>query len=94
MKAEIIALFALVTLISFASQPVHSQMDTQRARTNPEQWHSHQMNQPAPSASERDDLSNDRLDEIRQLYVEAQRELEKKPTPGNAPSAPISHQTK
>ncbi len=36
------------------------------------------MNQPPPGASDKNAISKNRLDEIRQLYMQAKQELEKK----------------
>ncbi len=49
------------------------------------QWLSHQMNQPPPPpTSDRQKVSQDRIDEIQQLYEQARKEAEakaKKPVP-------------
>ncbi|MGO9121736.1 MAG: hypothetical protein ACLQPD_29515 [Desulfomonilaceae bacterium] len=42
-----------------------------------DQWVSHQMNQPPPG-TDKYSISQQRLEEIRQLYLQAKQELEKK----------------
>ncbi|AFM25104.1 hypothetical protein [Desulfomonile tiedjei] len=42
---------------------------------------SHQMNQPPPSLGDRYDVSADRLDDIRELYLQARKEIEAKKDP-------------
>ena len=44
----------------------------------PNQWVSHQMNQPPPPTSERHKISQDRIDELQQLYELARKEQEAK----------------
>ncbi len=94
MKTETTFFFILLTCASAALQPVHAQTRPQTSRTNPELWRSHQMNQPAAGASEKNDLSNDRIEEIRQLYLEAQRELESKSDSLQPTSPQLNHQMK
>lgn len=43
-----------------------------------DQGMSHQMNQPAPSLGDRYDVSADRLDDIRELYLQARKEMDAK----------------
>lgn len=94
MKTGTALFLILLALATFAFQPVHAQSRPQTSRTNPEQWRSHQMNQPAPTASEKNDLSSERIEEIRQLYIEAQRESESKSNPSQPISTQLNHQMK
>lgn len=94
MKAKPVCFIILLTLILVTSQTISAQSRTQTSTTNPDQWRSHQMNQPTPAASEKNDLSNDRLDEIRQLYMEAQRELESRNDALQPKSIQLNHQMK
>jgi hypothetical protein len=45
---------------------------------SPDRWVSHQMNQPLPGAGDKYSFSQDRLDEIQQLYLQAKKELDAK----------------
>jgi hypothetical protein len=72
----LISLFAVV-LFDLDSAPVEAQTIQPRGGTSSDQWASHQMNQPPPS-QDRHPVSQDRLDEIRQLYLQAKQEAEKK----------------
>lgn len=67
----LIACFVLTCSVAFG------QSTSQADRPSSDQWVSHQMNQPPPSA-DRYKVSQDRIDEIRQLYDLAKRETEAK----------------
>lgn len=71
--------FCLIAVVSLCWSPTRVQAQTAQPRggTNPDQWSSHQMNQPPPS-QDRHNVSQDRLDEIRELYLQAKQEAEKK----------------
>ena len=94
MKTKPLCFIILLALYLITSQTVIAQGLPQTTRTNPDQWRSHQMNQPAPAASENNDLSNERLEEIKQLYMEAQRELESRTDPLQPKSRQLNHQMK
>ena len=94
MKIQPVCFIILLTLSLITSQTVIAQSLPQTTRTNPDQWRSHQMNQPAPAASENNDLSNERLEEIKQLYIEAQKELESRTNPLQPKSTQLNHQMK
>jgi hypothetical protein len=68
--------FLIVVLIAGVSFSVHAQQTSQNA-PSPDRWLSHQMNQPAPDFGERN-LSQERLNELRELYELAKREAEAK----------------
>ncbi len=57
--------------------PADAQTAQQTGSTNPDQWISHQMNQPPPT-QDKYSVSQDRLNEIRDLYLQAKQEAEKK----------------
>jgi hypothetical protein len=67
----------LIALLSAQSDVASAQTTSQPPPAKTDQWNSHQMNQPPPGDSDRHSLSKDRLNEIRQLYLQAQQELEK-----------------
>lgn len=94
MKTLGILFLTVIAIMMLATGPVNGQSANSATKSNPEQWRSHQMNQPSPSASEKDKLSTDRLEEIKQLYMEAKRESEKKPASENKPVFPLNHQMK
>lgn len=56
----------------------HAQAPSRRTSGSPDPWASHQMNQPSPVSRKKLQLSQQRIDEIRQLYLEAKKELEAK----------------
>jgi hypothetical protein len=56
----------------------YAQPRTHRDRDNPQQWVSHQMNQPPPETGVKNNLSQERIEEIRQLYELAKREAEQR----------------
>ncbi len=60
--------------------PTFAQTSQSQNATRSEQWVSHQMNQPPPSA-DKYSMSEDVLDDIRQLYLDAKLESEKKKQP-------------
>jgi len=66
-----------VIVLCITHIPANGQQARQGASGSPDQWLSHQMNQPPPGAGEKD-LSQDRLDDIRQLYDLARKEAEAK----------------
>ena len=43
-----------------------------------DQWVSHQMNQPLPGTGDKYSVSQDRLDDIQQLYLQAKKEMDAK----------------
>jgi hypothetical protein len=94
MKLGILFFLVALFLTTFVSPPTNAQSPTLTPNTNAEQWRSHQMNQPSPSSGENDVLSNDRLEEIRQLYMEAKREAEKKPPSESRNPHSVNHQMK
>lgn len=94
MKTKPVCFIILLTLTLVTSQTIFAQSRPQTSTTNPDQWRSHQMNQPVPAASEKNDLSNDRLEEIRQLYMEAQKELESRSDALQPKSTQLNHQMK
>ena len=73
-----VLLLLVVPMIVFWTMPgmVQAQHSFQDAPSR-DQWVSHQMNQPPPDMSDKQ-LSQDRLDELRQLYELARREAEAK----------------
>jgi hypothetical protein len=45
-----------------------------------DQWVSHQMNQPPPDTTDKNALSQEMIDEIKQLYLQAKKDQEAKTT--------------
>jgi hypothetical protein len=79
-------LIVLVTMtIFFSAYPARAQVTSQNPPATTDQWLSHQMNQPPPG-TDKYSISQNRLEEIRQLYLQAKQELEKKTDkkPGDA----------
>ncbi len=73
-RASLICL-VLIIVGCLAAAPLAAQVTSQGAPGPSDQWKSHQMNQPPP-AVDRHTVSPDRLDEIRQLYQQAKKELD------------------
>jgi hypothetical protein len=80
-RASLICL-ALIVASFLVTAPLSAQVTSQGVPGSTDQWKSHQMNQPAPGA-DRYTVSQDRLEDIRQLYLQAKKDLtdktEKKP---------------
>ncbi len=74
MKAVLILCCILAgIMLCLTHIPAHAQQPQQAGRGSPDQWLSHQMNQPPPDSGAKD-LSQDRVDDIRQLYEQAKKE--------------------
>jgi hypothetical protein len=80
-RASLICL-VLIAASFLVAAPLSAQVTSQGVPGSTDQWKSHQMNQPAPGA-DRYTVTPDRLEDIRQLYLQAKKELsdkaEKKP---------------
>jgi len=75
------ALFVILLLVCVCcsvDRAAAQQTPDQGDSASPKQWLSHQMNQPPPPQSDRFKISQDRIDEIQQLYESARKEREKK----------------
>jgi hypothetical protein len=74
-----VCLIWLSATVALCCLPVHAepQSSHQSGGTNPNQWISHQMNQPPPTR-DNNTISQDRMDEVRDLYLQAKQEAEKK----------------
>jgi hypothetical protein len=70
----------LVAFLGFLSLSLEANAQTahQTAPATRDQSISHQMNQPPPSVGDRYDVSADRLDDIRELYLQARKEMDAK----------------
>jgi hypothetical protein len=77
---------AFIIFLAAQCNSASAQVTSQNPPTTSDQWQSHQMNQPPPDNSDKYSASKDRLEEIRQLYLQAKQELEKKAVkkPGDA----------
>ncbi len=72
-----LAWFIAGAALCWIPSPVAAQSAQQAGAASPDQWISHQMNQPPP-AQDKNAVSQDRLDEVRDLYLQAKQEAEKK----------------
>ncbi|MEI6135476.1 MAG: hypothetical protein WCP72_10920 [Desulfomonile sp.] len=76
---RIAALPILLIILLFSALP-HPQALAQSAsnrENDPSQrWVSHQMFQPPPSDSERSKISENTIEEIKRLYLEAEKEIQ------------------
>jgi len=79
MKSLALLIYLTLVILLFAQwTPVSAQVTSQNPPASSDQWLSHQMNQPPPGNSDKYSASKDRLNEIRQLYLQAKQEQEKK----------------
>jgi len=72
----LLVVFSLLALLAADPAAVLAQQSSQD-KPSPGQWSSHQMNQPPPTFSDKK-LSEDILDELRELYELAKREADAK----------------
>ncbi|MGO9566937.1 MAG: hypothetical protein ACLP5H_05295 [Desulfomonilaceae bacterium] len=77
MKSVLLTCLALVMFACCVSTAQAQAVQPPDSRP-PDQWVSHQMNQPLPGAGDKYRVSQDRLDEIQQLYLQAKKELDGK----------------
>jgi hypothetical protein len=76
---SVLPLICLVAMIFvFSLSTAQAQAVQPSAPSSSNQWISHQMNQPPPGTGDRYHISKDRLDEIQQLYRQAQKEMDAK----------------
>lgn len=61
-------------VMTSVSVPAGAQSTGQSAQPNPQQYMSHQMHQPPPDPNERYRISEQLIDEIRELYMLARKE--------------------
>jgi hypothetical protein len=79
MKSLFFAVCGLLTIsLCCLAQPGLAQAPSKGKSGSPDPWASHQMNQPSPEKPRKFGLSQERIDDIRQLYLEAKKELEAK----------------
>jgi hypothetical protein len=69
--------FIAAVALCWLPAPAEAQSNQRTGGANPDQWISHQMNQPPPT-QDKNAVSQDRLDEVRDLYLQAKQEAEKK----------------
>lgn len=77
-SSPFVAFVLLMISLSLAAPAVHSQTVPQSPQTSSNQWISHQMNQPPPDVGKKSELSEEIVEEIRQLYLRAKQEIEAK----------------
>ena len=77
MKTISLALLALLCVALSGVSPIFgwAQTTPQANRGTSSQWVSHQMNQPPPDTGNRYQLSEAMIEEIRQLFLQAQKDL-------------------
>jgi hypothetical protein len=72
-------LISLIAVIIVSSVAIAQAPAAQPSNSNSSnQWVSHQMNQPPPGAGDKNNVSQDRLDDIQQLYLQAKKERDTK----------------
>lgn len=77
MKSLLTLLCSLALIaVCLGSRPASAQSSADGKNQPDDRWVSHQMHQPPPDVIEKNKLSKDRLDEIRQLYLQAKKEQE------------------
>ena len=78
MKHAILPICTALIMLAAQIGPVSAQVTSQNAPGASDQWISHQMNQPLPGVGDKYSVSQDRIEEIRQLYLQAKKQLEDK----------------
>lgn len=79
MRTSNCVVFVLFIIAFLLAAPiVYSQTAPQGRQDSSNQWVSHQMNQPPPDRGKKYELSEDIVEEIRQLYLRAKQEIEVK----------------
>lgn len=78
MKAVVAVILLIMLTINTVDVPAQTQTAPADARPQSSQWLSHQMNQPPPDPGTKTILSEEIIEEIRQLYLQAKKELEQK----------------
>ncbi|MGC8658298.1 MAG: hypothetical protein ACP5U1_04420 [Desulfomonilaceae bacterium] len=77
---SILLTFALTSILA---APIASAQATGNSKkSDNQQWLSHQMFQPAPNDDEKQTISEKVIQEIRQLYLEAEKEKASQNQPG------------
>jgi hypothetical protein len=77
MKSVLLMCLAVVVFACWVSTAQAQAVQPPDSRSS-DQWVSHQMNQPLPGAGDKYSISQDRLDEIQQLYLQAKKEMDAK----------------
>jgi hypothetical protein len=78
LPSTLFVILLLVSVCCSVDRAVAQQTPDQGDPASPKQWLSHQMNQPPPPQSDRFKISQDRIDEIQQLYESARKQREQK----------------
>jgi hypothetical protein len=79
MRGILVLLFLIIgACAACLTTSANAQNAGQSGKSGADQWVSHQMNQPPPDTRDKYAISQDRIDEIKQLYIQAQKELEEK----------------
>ncbi len=73
MKASLISLI-LVLMFIFTVPKISAQTASGPKRPDDQRWISHQMFQPPPNDAEKQKISEKVIEEIKRLYIEAEKE--------------------
>ncbi len=74
--AALLILFIALFFSALTHPQAIAQSTSNMEKDAPQRWMSHQMFQPPPDDSEKAKLSDKAVEEIRQLYLEAEREIQ------------------
>lgn len=77
-------LIVISTILFTIQYPVDAQVAPNTNASAQNQWLSHQMNQPRPD-SDKFSVSDEIMDDIQKLYLDAKAEADSKPKQGNIP---------
>lgn len=78
MRGTLVLLLTASFSIGFSSLTYSQTGNPQNLSKSSEQWISHQMNQPPPETRDKYVISQEQIEEIKQLYLQAQKELDAK----------------
>jgi hypothetical protein len=81
MKSVLSLISLMVVILTCCALLAQAQVAQPKDSPSSDQWMSHQMNQPPPGAGDKHSVSQDRLNEIQQLYLQAKKELDAKADP-------------
>ena len=77
MRIAALPILLIIILFSALTHPQSMAQSASNRENDPSQrWVSHQMFQPPPSDSERSKISENTIEEIKRLYLEAEKEIQ------------------
>ncbi len=79
MRSAVLPISLIILIFSALIHPqAAAQSSSNMEKGSPQRWMSHQMLQPPPGDLEKSNISKDMIEEIRRLYLEAEKEIQGK----------------